>query len=256
MDEILVCHYQPNSARKRYLESLGIPFRYITEHDRESLPPPDDWETLKPKARAIYSLLAPMLVANIALSQRNQTKPFDYQEALYQAQQHLDDNVVLEAFLAQAAQPLRAAERSLCLKHMRAMSLAASRDAAYTVIIEDDCIFQNDSFQKIDELLSELNNTDFIDLAGGVNFSPIGVFPESRFKGRFVVRPQITRTTCGYAIAKTFAAKVITLFSDPVIPIDHFLTYAAIVSQAHMEWIHPPILVHGSEHGFYSSSVR
>jgi GR25 family glycosyltransferase involved in LPS biosynthesis len=256
MDEILVCHYRPNVKRKRYLESLGIPFRYITEYDRESLSPSDDWETLKPRVRAIYSLLAPMLIANIALSQRNQNKPFDYQVALNQAQHYLDNDGMMEAFLANAAQPLSPAERSLFLKHMHAMSLAASRDADYTVIVEDDCIFQNDSYQKINELLSDLNSTDFIDLAGGVNFSPIGVFPESQFKGRFVVRPQITRTLCGYAIAKTFAAKVINLFSDPLIPIDHLLTYSAIVSDAQMEWIHPPILVHGSEHGFYSSSIR
>lgn len=256
MDEIIVCHYRPNTDRRSYLESLGLPFRFITDFDREVLPEPEPWDELKPKSRLVYSKLAPILIANVALAQRHQSQTFNYESALASAKDYLSNSNVFEDYLNRTVKPLTNAERSIFLKHKAAIAEAAKAPSAHSVIIEDDCIFPAGSIERLREEFSQWGNVDFLDLAGGVNFNPVGVFEQSIYIGRYLISPPMTRTLCGYAISKSFAEKVTGMIEKPIVAVDHFMSFCMTTLDAKVHWQEPTLLKHGSELSYYRSSVR
>ena len=171
--------------------------------------------------------------------------------------------------------PLRIAELSLSLKHIYAFSHFLSYSSApFLVVLEDDAIPTDISHIKLLSLLKYFSNhysTEiplFIDIGGGLNMrSPLIIDNLKTLAGEDLTKEvfsEITvppypssRTTCGYIINKKFAS-LFLLQQIPIILPSDLIIFSAMYKMDKLQtfWIEPPLFMHGSQDGSFSSTVQ
>lgn len=259
--EIFVCHYKPNHDRKKYLESLNLPFTYITDFDKEDLAKIGlEKRNTKIDSRVIFETIAPILLSNILLASRSSVENyFDYDGVFQESQLKLSNSGFREHFMSLLCKPLSLAEVSLFEKHRDCLRRAVASGRPYSTVIEDDAIFSNNSFNQISTLMDlDLGLNSFTDVAGGARLSPINVFTFEIKSGigLYKIDPPFTRTTCAYVIGNEFAKAFIDLDPPPCVAIDHLFTYLLQTVSSSTYWVVPTVVTHGSEMSIYPSSIR
>ena len=145
-------------------------------------------------------------------------------------------------------------ELSVISKHYRAINNFLGSDNSQLLIMEDDVIFNESSFDSIDKFVSS-NRFDFVDFAGGdgINCNPDKLQCVEGITGE-TINLKSTRTACCYMISKKFAYHLASCLSTPVLPIDWSISYALSVFQdASVFWVDDKIFSHGSCVGLHTS---
>jgi hypothetical protein len=255
-----VLHYHKNKERMVYLHQAlrEMPFyEVLTRYDREDIEKQlSDFYTASQQAgQERVNLMSDVLRFNEKLvgNARHKQGLGQDRETIYQniRQGIASGSIPSIPYTAPSINNI-----SLQLKHFEAWRITLSRPFTYTLVLEDDVILHEGSMAALQGLLKNVHllNFDYIDLAGGSNMYPQGVFNEFS-KGLYHIDPPSSRTTCAYLISKSLCEKLVTNGMDVLQPIDVDLNYFFRKFSANVFWAEPTMFIHGSEHGYYQTSI-
>ena len=261
MPLIYLCHYKKNIARYDYLIKKYNNFHFVKNFDKEEIQEYADL-AIDEKSTAyrnkILQKVLPTLLFNAELISAGREKKYILPSVGYKnISEMLElDNRYLNYFTGES---LKLAEISLFLKHISCLKQFSQSNHQWGVIVEDDIIFKEDSIPRLMDLLAELpEEFDYIDIGGGVELDPQYAFNKvpGLTTNLYQILPGSTRTLCAYIVSKKFATAVVAYGDFPVTKIDFYLTYLIQTLDLKCYWLEDPIFIHGSENGYYSSSIQ
>jgi len=267
--QLFVTHYTPNLERisnlkRRFQDIEFYNYEIITRYDRESIEHSTILAATSAREERIKRLQAISQALNLNLLNAfrnnhaiNITGPelnrefrrMAFTQALFNQHEVAENSIPLNAL-------------SLAMKHLECWRVIKSRRVQHTFICEDDIIIDDHFVNKLKRLLEVVERLqfDYVDLGGGANLTPKHLY-ESTYSDQLLgplyrIIPPSTRTTCMYYIAKTFVDEIFYNDYLPVLPIDYELTYLMTIHNSKCGWLESPMIIHGSEHGYYSSTLR
>lgn len=258
---IYICHYKKNNTRFEYLTKTYQNLKFITDFDREEIAGYLDFpqtEDNKKRQHHILEKILPTLMFNEifsnAVREGRYISPQHEYAVISEEIKNLEENNI-----RLANKVLNLSEKSIFLKHLVAFQLLVASGETWGVIAEDDIIFKENSIERLSDLIDELpDSVDFIDIGGGVNLKAQYAFNKLPYfkENLYLIDPPSTRTVCAYIINRSFAQRILNLQEHPVIMIDFYIAFALQEFGSKVFWVEDPIFVHGSEQGFYSSTIR
>ncbi len=259
--QVFILHYSKNTERYGHVRFLTSHFPkaiIISEFDREDYHRSSFYTHKRIESFVSISSIAHILLNNIMqIRHRNDLAKESHSanDTYKRYQSPVEVNPLAIARICPGI--LSDTNLSLNLKHRHAWELLTMSSHKYAFIMEDDIILQEDSIQRLERLLASLGDRyDYVDIAGGCGLQPFGsgYCRDPLSSDLFVLEHPSTRTTCGYIIHRRMAERLITGGHDILFPIDFQLTYLLNLYTASTGWVEPPIMLHGSEHGFFATS--
>jgi hypothetical protein len=155
-------------------------------------------------------------------------------------------------------------------KHIRAWDQFLETGADWLLLMEDDVVFTDESLPTLLGLFEQfysVSTPTYVDLGGGFSISALGIGDLiEKIDGRmFFFKRPVTNTTCCYLMNSTLARilkrKVTENPSYRQLPADWLLSRCFIDlsnDQVAVRCLHfyPPAMIHGSIHGFYTSTLQ
>jgi GR25 family glycosyltransferase involved in LPS biosynthesis len=226
--------------------STSIDIETVNLFDKEDLhsSSEDNLNQIEQWSRSI-NIIAPVLLGN----------------ALYRGQRFPEPSLITPEIISGyqwlAPRVLQPGELSVILKHFYSISVIASSNCPYGLVVEDDVRLGSDSETAFSECCTAMDkkNFDYIDLAGGCGLMPTELEIEASESKRIIAlaNPR-TRCTAAYLISKRLAKSIANNFFPLVFPIDWHLQY--IFCRLHSfsyAWCNPEALIHGSEQNLVQS---
>ena len=145
---------------------------------------------------------------------------------------------------------LRISELSNYLSHYYCIQDHVKNDFDYTLVLEDDVIFENDAFLKVHKILNKMpSDCDICYLGNGCGLKPDNVQQDKMFYD----------TNFGIKAADSIiytkkAAKFLFERKRTHRPIDYHIN--TFRNDLKIYWVEPPIFSQGSQNGVYKTAVQ
>ena len=122
-------------------------------------------------------------------------------------------------------------EMAVSDKHLRAISNAIENDSDYLLVFEDDVIFRENSILNFYKFFTKLNFSNqglYVDLAGGLDISSLGINKLEIKKDKFFryYKLPVTNTACCYLINK-----------KQLVTFNNFLTNNPLLRYVGIDWL-------------------
>lgn len=144
---------------------------------------------------------------------------------------------------------LELGELSVSISHLNVYRDILKKKLNYCLIIEDDAIFDELFKQKIDLIIQEKEDFDFIFLSTCCN---LNITKKSE---KFLYESKTSRCTTGYIVNSVKLDNVLENSKQISLPIDTHLNYLKNIMDLKYAWCQPPIITQGSEN-VYKSNLR
>jgi len=217
LNKIYIIHYTKLVDRRNYLESkfkkMNLNIEWVTQYDRE----------------------------NITESQIKSVYEFD---ASY-TDIHIDPNTGDPPIRI-----LRRPEIACYLSHYHCIKDHFDNNFEYTLVLEDDVIFEDDAFLKVTEILNKMPiDCDICYLGNGCNLKPNNIendkiFYENKFGVKAADSIIYTKRAVQFLYEKKRTHR----------PIDYHIN--TFRNQLKIYWVEPPIFLQGSQNGIYKTAVQ
>jgi GR25 family glycosyltransferase involved in LPS biosynthesis len=146
--------------------------------------------------------------------------------------------------------PLRISELCNYLSHYYCIQNHIKNDFDYTLVLEDDVIFENNAFLKVNEILNKMpSDCDICYLGNGCGLKPSNIENDKIFYD----------TSFGIKAADSIiytkkAAKFLSEKKRTHRPIDYHIN--TFRNELKIYWVEPPIFLQGSQNGIYKTAVQ
>jgi len=253
--KIYICHYQPLSERKVYIEDMlkkmKLDFEFITSYDKENIGEYlKKYKLNKKKWNEQLSLIMPILLKDNFKGKRNPLKTLKVKLNKFYKRYF----VIPEEFKPRVLNP---AEISLSLKHLYALREIKKYNQP-ALVIEDDVIAKPNSYELIQQSLELCSESyDYVDLGGGCDLHPLKKeLPIKNYHNFASLSVPRTRTTAGYMISSDAANLLYNGLIPFIMPVDWQYNYLFKKNNFKVAWADPPAFIHGSQDIYYESSIH
>jgi glycosyl transferase family 25 len=105
-------------------------------------------------------------------------------------------------------------EIGICLTHFKLWGFLSNQPEDFSIVLEDDALINDDFFNDLEQLLSQITSNDFLDISGKKGFYPLA---ENALITTFLIPPVLM---IGQIIGRNAAKKLTDNLSDYYAPID------------------------------------
>lgn len=153
---------------------------------------------------------------------------------------------------------LRPSELSCSMKHIEALKKIEQQRGEIFLILEDDVLFSNNSYEILEKLEKELNTVeeDFvISLGNAANMYT----PKKALKENVLLYKNIeNRAADSMLISKKAVRKRLKWLKEnqTLLPADHMYNLIDNEVGNHIYWLEPTIVTQGSQAGIFTSSIQ
>jgi len=258
-------HYTPLRERRDYL-IRGIPKElevyWVTEKDIAQ----DNFSWMEADfSETVLGVPLRKVALDLGVNSRSQIKPrlvarlegiaFDYLSRFFKGK----ENLVFGSL--PKVEKLNRRILDVTRMHLKAIQEAKALNTEWTLILEDDAIFDEGFLEQIRNIsLWENRRAIWVNLNSGANLSRTRFDRKPNSDGIFELKPASTRCATAYMINRIYLEKSIEIFQrygvPNFLPIDVIFQVMNRSISAKSFWSHPPTVIQGSEAGLYSSNLR
>ncbi len=105
-------------------------------------------------------------------------------------------------------------EIGICLTHFKLWKFLSKQPEDFSIVLEDDALINDDFFNDLEQLLSQITSNDFLDISGKKGFYPL---TKNEFVTTFLMPPVLM---IGQIIGQNAAKQLSENFSNYYAPID------------------------------------
>lgn len=217
LNKIYIIHYSKLVDRRKYLEDrflkLNVNVEWITQYDRE------------------------------VLTEKQIKDVFEFDPTYVDI--HTDPNTGEPPMRI-----LRKAEIACYLSHYHCIKDHVDNNLDYTLVLEDDIIFEDDAFLKVNEILNKLPvDCDICYLGNGCGLKPDNIQPDKIFyETSFGIKAADSILYTKKAVDFLYHRKKIHR------PVDYHIN--TFRDDLKIYWVEPPIFLQGSQNGIYKTAVQ
>jgi GR25 family glycosyltransferase involved in LPS biosynthesis len=215
IDQIYVIHYTKLTERKKYLENkfskLNVNVYWMDSFDREKISEEDTTEYYDSNSNVEYYIW--------------------------------NENLKYKK--------LRFVEVLVWMAHYQCyLDFLNHSDWSKILILEDDVVFENDAFEKLNDIVARMpSECDILEVGNGCGFEPKNYDPNVEFYDTdFGVK-----TTSSYILNRK-AAEILKKNKKSVWPIDYHIN--VFKNEIKIMWYEPAIFKQGSQNGIYKTAVQ
>lgn len=253
---VSICHHPANNERKQYLLS-ALEDLYV------------DWiEDFSPRQISDYWKNGNSNIDWWLNSKKRINRFFTFIQIVYKKNSFINKLIFSIKYIIKPDNYLThtpVGQLSLLLKHDQIIRNFSNSSYDYLLVLEDDAVLHERTFESLNILLKKLNNQEFnsplyIDVAEGAKISlPWWQFSMSKRKFTKKIKWGFCRTTCGYVIDKPFAHLWVeqnnaSKFPSDFVGSDFYMSAFLYLFKINVYFVITPIFFHGSESGKWISN--